>query len=397
MSGININQFSEALNDKADRDLGNLSSPDGENHFINPALTNSPYTTNRILEIPQDIKLELSNGTLTLKAGSKVYLCDGSFTTVPISSDIVTGNPASSWNTQCYAWLNFDNINDIHFQYATVESTTSGSGAGTAGWRFNTDDNKMYYQGTSYPRCLPVGLVTVNSGSVTSIDQIFNGFGYIGSTMFALPGVKIQIPQGKYNNGTNLYEIYTNDIVKLQTYTGTVVGRQIALAKAGLAFNVYTYDANVNKLFDVNNSLYRTDRVVIASVDFESGKVTSWKPYTVDSVANNNMSNVSNTGRSFISSLGMPSSKYEDWTLGASGTSYTAPANGYLQLAATKATTLQIYNTTKENYFKSAFDYSNSENYISVTCEAAKGDVLRVHYTITTGRWFKFFYAEGEK
>ena len=36
-------------------------------------LANSPYTTNRILEIPQDIKLELNSGTLTLKAGSKLY------------------------------------------------------------------------------------------------------------------------------------------------------------------------------------------------------------------------------------------------------------------------------------------------------------------------------------
>ena len=35
------------------------------------------YTTNRILEIPQDIKLELNNGTLTLTAGSKVYVPNG--------------------------------------------------------------------------------------------------------------------------------------------------------------------------------------------------------------------------------------------------------------------------------------------------------------------------------
>ena len=35
------------------------------------------YTTNRILEIPQDIKLELNNGTLTLKAGSKLYRPNG--------------------------------------------------------------------------------------------------------------------------------------------------------------------------------------------------------------------------------------------------------------------------------------------------------------------------------
>ena len=62
----------------------------------NVSLTNSPYTTNRILEIPQDIKLELNNGTLTLKAGSKVYVPNGfeadgttpKFDVVNVQSDI---------------------------------------------------------------------------------------------------------------------------------------------------------------------------------------------------------------------------------------------------------------------------------------------------------------------
>ena len=35
------------------------------------------YTTNRILEIPQNIKLELNNGSLVRKAGSKFYIPNG--------------------------------------------------------------------------------------------------------------------------------------------------------------------------------------------------------------------------------------------------------------------------------------------------------------------------------
>ena len=45
---------------------------------INPdSLLNKQMITNCITEIPQDIKLELNNGTLTLKAGSKVYVPNG--------------------------------------------------------------------------------------------------------------------------------------------------------------------------------------------------------------------------------------------------------------------------------------------------------------------------------
>lgn len=40
-------------------------------------LSNSTAITNCITEIPQDIKLELKDGTLTLKAGSKVYIPNG--------------------------------------------------------------------------------------------------------------------------------------------------------------------------------------------------------------------------------------------------------------------------------------------------------------------------------
>lgn len=80
----------------ANVDLSNLSNT-GEAHFANPALTNSPYTTNRILEIPQDIKLELNNGILTLKAGSKVYIPNGfeSDGTTPHFNVNTTENDAS--------------------------------------------------------------------------------------------------------------------------------------------------------------------------------------------------------------------------------------------------------------------------------------------------------------
>ena len=45
--------------------------------------------TNCITEIPQDIKLELADGTLTLKAGSKIHLAYGDLeTTATTTSDI---------------------------------------------------------------------------------------------------------------------------------------------------------------------------------------------------------------------------------------------------------------------------------------------------------------------
>ena len=87
MPDINVNKLSEALNNKADVDLNNTGVFSTSGGLVN--LTSSTpvnasgkevtsadffksnllnYTTNRILEIPQDIKLEINKGNLTLIA-----------------------------------------------------------------------------------------------------------------------------------------------------------------------------------------------------------------------------------------------------------------------------------------------------------------------------------------
>ena len=55
--------------------------------------------------------------------------------------------------------------------------------------------------GTSSEVSLPVAICTAN-GQIASIDQLFNGFGFIGNTMFVLPGVSGLIPNGRNTDGT---------------------------------------------------------------------------------------------------------------------------------------------------------------------------------------------------
>ena len=190
--------------------LGGVHSSKGwaqQSTSVNISLTNTPYTTNRILEIPQDIKLELNNGTLTLKAGSKVYVPNGfeadgttpKFDVVVVESNITTQ-------------LISDGTNFIRYQGGTIFAdwsvTTFSSGAdpsGVTGWFYDTTANYIgyYNNGTRTNQVsFPIGIATVSGGAIKTIDQVFNGFGYIGSTLFALPGVKVQIPDGRNEDGT---------------------------------------------------------------------------------------------------------------------------------------------------------------------------------------------------
>ena len=94
----------------------------------------------------------------------------------------------------------------------------------------------------------------------------------------------------------------------------------------------------------------------------------------------------------------MPSDRYIDLTLGASGSTYTAPANGYFQLNK---------QTTGNNQFIYFQDDSISMLYtlasISYTgglwchCQVAKGRKIKVYYS-AAGKTdlFRFIYAEGE-
>lgn len=110
---------------------------------------------------------------------------------------------------------------------------------------------------------------------------------------------------------------------------------------------------------------------------------------------------------SLISDYGMPSNKYINLTLGASGTKYTAPANGYF--AISKITNGTNQNVTLRNTGK---DGSSTTwgTHVLMRCmnpisggsacafiPASKGDIVEVSYSAGGAlESFSFIYAQGE-
>lgn len=110
-----------------------------------------------------------------------------------------------------------------------------------------------------------------------------------------------------------------------------------------------------------------------------------------------NLANVSNAGSSLGASWSMPSGIYDDLTLGASGTEYTAPANGWYY-ARKERSDLQYFlfnNITKGYSINYAPDGGNTVYGIFPVC---KGDVVSIAYTTSgTTRAFRFYYAVGSE
>ena len=378
-------------------------------------LTNSPYTTNRIMEIPQNIKLELNNGTLTLKAGSKVYVPNGfeqdgttpKFDVVVIENDVIQTN---GFNTQHDLMYEPSKNKFAHFiqGYNLFSGTTDPTGVPTTSCNYNTTLNKIRITldgGSSWSSVdysLPFAITTSNSSQYTSIDQIFNGFGYIGSTVFVLPGLKVQSPNGKNADGTNKNNVYQSTNVSTNNIPVGNVKTAITLLSDGKVSyynrgdSIY-YDAEKN--LNIRGYTNTATDIIIADIEINSSdaKILNWYPKTVDSVVNSNMSNISSAGKSFISGMGMPSSKYEDWTLLASGQTYTAPANGWLTIrkSGTSGQLIAMENTTGGRV--SYMSCLSLEVDCRVSCPAKKGDVIQVWYnTSGTTYVFRFVYAEGE-
>lgn len=98
------------------------------------------------------------------------------------------------------------------------------------------------------------------------------------------------------------------------------------------------------------------------------------------------------------SGIGFPSSRYEDLTLGATGTTYTAPANGWFYLSKTTSSTNQYihFGNETKGYTLNQF-VPTSGNNCRLIFPVQKGDIVKVTYTAggTTNN-FRFIYAEGD-
>lgn len=117
------------------------------------------------------------------------------------------------------------------------------------------------------------------------------------------------------------------------------------------------------------------------------------------SKADTSLSNLSTAGKALASGLGMPSNRHIDLTLGASGSSYTAPANGYFCLKGNSGINgdfkISFYNQTAN--FRQTVSDNNWADWVSTYIPAKKGDVVNLLYANVTAasHSFLFIYAEG--
>lgn len=110
--------------------------------------------------------------------------------------------------------------------------------------------------------------------------------------------------------------------------------------------------------------------------------------------ANVGLDNLTSAGKEVVAHNAMPSRRAIDLTLGASGSAYTAPADGTVLLVKSGNTGQYVTIDCSRN--KAYFNYSTASQACSLSLQVSKGDSFVVWYDASgaTDR-FVFIYANG--
>lgn len=268
-------------------------------------LANSPYTTNRILEIPQNLQISVNGDTITISG--KATRLNGDLVNINVSRTftgtvgktyvLISAQPYSSMNT----WTFSENNSLASYQQDSQPTITTAY----AFW-FDTANNRLMFTSNTgsswWEVVLPFGVAHYTSNGWV-IDQVFNGFGYIGYTVFALPGVKVQTPNGRNEDGTYKSGVITSNSVITRAMTGGASDKWIIFSGSDVYLNSKT-----NEIFDADSNCWKYDGTKQADIGclggayFDGTKISSFTPYNVDSVVNSNLSNLSAAGEAKLKS-----------------------------------------------------------------------------------------------
>ena len=227
-----------------------------------------------IVSTPQNVKLSLNNGVLTLEAGSKAYMPNGVgvFTECTNTTNL-TYSPIWGAGYKCYV-TGYVGANgalagigmcrgDLQFSGPTAPAATIG---GTIWYDTVANKIKTYRSGTwvvdstSEPRCLFLGVISVGDGNViTSIDEVFNSFGRIGSSIFALPNIMGEVPYGIDSDGLTFFKSYVTESVLVAEKKSDypfLVGKNNVFTDIYFANSFNNYQNTSNLFFENGKPIY---------------------------------------------------------------------------------------------------------------------------------------------
>lgn len=227
-------------------------------------------------------------------------------------------------------------------------------------------------------------------------------------------GKTLGLTNGFYNYGLTGWDTATNYLTAQTSEYGAPAGsfRESADKLSGYSFGVVSDPEKSGLIADTSNVVqpnenkylyYCVGNTVVNDAEIDAGSLVA----QVEAKANIQLDNVlpSQEFKTMSASYAMPSDNYIDMAWGASGTTYTAPANGWFYAILNKSgdTYRDIALYRGEGATGATATIGSSSNsvagtYVNALLPVKKGDRVTLrYYTAGTTQIFRFIYAEGEQ
>lgn len=368
---------------------------------------NRKQISNCILEEPKNISLSLYNSVLTALMGTKTYVPDGfeqdgttkKFSSISLPADLqlTVGNNGVS-NEKNYVVVN--SAGTASYAYNS-QSIFSGDNAPTP-----TGNNALWYDTanniirqttnggatwSSSPISFPICIAINTNGLCDTVQQIFNSKGVIGSTFFALPGIKGLIPNKTNEDGTlNNIEFEIETVLTCErNLTQDNVPVWYKSDDTILFSKGWYYDDKTNAVRDTLTNNSTGEYCLLGYVDLNAGVITNFRQNQIFKALDRN-------DTEFISHQAFPSKKYKNLTLGASGTTYTAPDDGWFCINKCSVNANEFINMVVDNIY-SVNNVQPVPGYNTrLLIPVSKNSVVTITYDLGgTTELFRFIYANG--
>ncbi len=193
--------------------------------------------------------------------------------------------------------------------------------------------------------------------------------------------------------------------------TDSSVQAFISGAASNNVHTVTSFDASRSSSIYQDNAKVQGDNIRMRYfIQVANGQINSsqmnWSEWTssLAGKANVDLTNLSNEGKALVGGLAFPSEIYIDLTLNASGSTYTAPADGYYYVSKRSAANSvgQAVSLSKmvggQILYSYYFSAGTGTQSIAGLIPAFKGDTVRIGYTATGATdAFRFFYSAGSE
>lgn len=219
-----------------------------------------------------------------------------------------------------------------------------------------------------------------------------------------------------YQNSLSFSSCYTLDTVPTTAstvYSAPNTESALTVTTGGSASIVLsdnqTYNRNAagdTTTYQTAGSLYPNHLAFVDNVGVKIGNTLIANSTDISGKADKDLSNLSTAGKAVISNLPMPSTTSTAMTVGASDTSYTAPADGWFNASmsssgSTGVSYVTLLTTSGVGSRDSTYHPSSSAAYGN-RCHVPvrKGQTVRYVYAgmnTISSNILTFYYAEGEK